>query len=251
MNDQAHRGELTSADLTEAPTERLPVARPRRWSVYIERALWLVATLALGVAGLAYADAALYQSRHGDLDFSRDAAIQAAGTAMPAADEPRLEIPIAAVAQEAGTPIARIGVPRLGLDAMVAEGITSSVLRRAVGRVPESALPGQADNIVLAAHRDTFFRPLEGIERGDLVVLESAAGRDEYVVEWTAIVEPDDISVAEAVGYPALTLVTCYPFYFVGDAPQRFIVRARHRDNPAAGSARTESPLHPAGATSG
>lgn len=250
MNDQAQLGEPTPAELTEAPTERIPVAPRRRWSVYIERALWLVATLALGVAGLAYADAALYQSRHRDIDFSGDAATHAAD-AMPAGDESRPVIPIADVAPDAGTPIARIDVPRLRLTAMVAEGITSSVLRRAVGRVPGSALPGQADNIVLAAHRDTFFRPLEGIEAGDLVVLESAAGRDEYVVEWTAIVEPEDVSVAEAVGYSALTLVTCYPFYFVGDAPQRFIVRARHRDDLVAGSARTEPSQQPAGATGG
>jgi sortase A len=250
MNTQPHLGESTATELTEGPTEPIRPAQPRRWSVYIERALWLVALLALGVAGLAYADAALYQSRHRDLDFSGDAGRRAV-VDMPAGDEPRRVIPIADLPLDTGTPIARIEVPRLGLTATVAEGITSSVLRRAVGRVPGSALPGQADNVVLAAHRDTFFRPLEGIEAGDLVVLESAAGRDEYVVEWTAIVEPHDVSVAGAVGYSSLTLVTCYPFYFVGDAPQRFIVRARQRDELAAGSARTEPSRPTAGATGG
>lgn len=207
-----------------------PTRARRRFSRHVEVALWLVAATALGAAGFGYADAALYQSRHADLTFEPVVGATDSPQAMGGAQTTTHALPLAP-----GMPIARLEVPRLELSAVVAEGITSGTLRRAVGRLPGSALPGASGNVALAAHRDTFFRPLEGIQLGDEVILESASGRDSYRVEWTKIVEPDDVSVVGATDYPALTLVTCYPFYFVGDAPQRFVVRARRVD-PATGS---------------
>ena len=126
-----------------------------------------------------------------------------------------------------GTALAQLSVPRLGLAVVVAEGTSEQVLRRAVGRLSTGALPGEEGNLVLAGHRDTFFRPLREIEVGDRVTVERGAATDVYVVEWTRVVSPQTIEVAADAGYPALTLVTCYPFNYIGRAPERFVVRAR------------------------
>jgi sortase A len=126
----------------------------------------------------------------------------------------------------ARAPIARIEMPRLKLSAAAREGVDTRTLRGAVGHVPGTALPGEPGNSAFAAHRDTFFRPLKDVRAGDEVVLTTPAGVYHYAVATTRIVEPSDVSVLAATPDPTLTLVTCYPFDYVGTAPQRFIVRA-------------------------
>ncbi len=121
--------------------------------------------------------------------------------------------------------IGRLKLPRLGVDAIVRNGADSRTLRRAVGRIPGTALPGEPGNIGLAAHRDTFFRALKGVRKDDRILLETPAGTYEYRVESTTIVSPSNISVLDPTDNPSVTLVTCYPFYYVGKAPKRFIVR--------------------------
>lgn len=121
--------------------------------------------------------------------------------------------------------IGRLKLPRLGVDAIVRDGADSRTLRRAVGRIPGTALPGEPGNIGLAAHRDTFFRALKGVRKDDRILLETPAGTYEYRVESTTIVSPSNISVLDPTDNPSVTLVTCYPFYYVGKAPKRFIVR--------------------------
>jgi len=121
--------------------------------------------------------------------------------------------------------IGRLKLPRLGVDAIVRNGADSRTLRRAVGRIPGTALPGEPGNIGLAAHRDTFFRALKGVRKDDRILLETPAGTYEYRVESTTIVSPNNISVLDPTDNPSVTLVTCYPFYYVGKAPKRFIVR--------------------------
>ncbi len=122
--------------------------------------------------------------------------------------------------------IGRLDIPRLGLSVMVREGADESTLRRAVGHIPGTALPGKIGNVGLAGHRDTFFRALRNIREDDTIELETTSGSYRYVVKSTKIVTPRDVSVLEASGGPTLTLVTCYPFYYVGSAPKRFIVHA-------------------------
>lgn len=122
--------------------------------------------------------------------------------------------------------IGRIEIPRLNLDLMVREGVTEDTLARAVGHIPSSALPGQHGNVALAAHRDTFFRPLRNIRTGDAIEVETVRGTYQYRVESIQIVTPQDTQVLNATNRPELTLITCYPFYYVGSAPKRFIVRA-------------------------
>jgi sortase A len=126
-----------------------------------------------------------------------------------------------------GSLVGRLEIPRLRFSAIVLEGSDSRTLRLGVGRIPGTANPGEAGNLVLGAHRDTFFRPLRGIRVGDSITLATTAGAYRYVVEWTEVVNPSDIDSLKATPERSLTLVTCYPFHYIGPAPQRFIVRAR------------------------
>ncbi len=126
-----------------------------------------------------------------------------------------------------GGVIGEIEVPRLGLKAIVVQGDSEKLLRGAVGHLPETALPGQAGNIALAGHRDGLFRPLRNVLPGDTITLKTQDREFQYQVEWTAIVPPTAVQVIQPTSEPSLTLVTCFPFYYVGAAPKRFIVRAR------------------------
>jgi sortase A len=122
--------------------------------------------------------------------------------------------------------IGRIEIARLGLSVMIIEGDDGKTLRRAAGHVPGTALPGQPGNVGITAHRDTFFRPLRNIRMDDVITLTTLQGEYRYRVVSTKIVSPQDVEVLDSTGGEVLTLVTCYPFYFVGAAPNRFIVRA-------------------------
>jgi sortase A len=128
---------------------------------------------------------------------------------------------------EVGSVLGRIEIPRIGVSVMVLEGDTSRIFRRAAGHLRGTAAPGEWGNVAIAAHRDTFFRPLRNIRDQDLITFTTLAGSYSYQVESTDIVEPDDLQVLADSPQPTLTLVTCYPFYYVGPAPKRFIVRAR------------------------
>ena len=122
--------------------------------------------------------------------------------------------------------IGRMEVPRLSLSVIVVEGTGKSTLRRAVGHIVGTGLPGQPGNVGLAGHRDTFFRPLRNIQHGDIITLTTLRGEYRYRVVSTKVVSPESVGVLKPDGNQILTLVTCYPFYFVGSAPNRFIVRA-------------------------
>ena len=123
--------------------------------------------------------------------------------------------------------IGRIEIPRLGVSVIVIEGTSRTTLRRAVGHIPGTALPGQPGNVGISGHRDTFFRPLRNIQQNDIITLTTLLGEYRYRVVSTKVVSPYDVAVLDPSGNEILTLVTCYPFYFVGSAPDRFIVRAQ------------------------
>lgn len=122
--------------------------------------------------------------------------------------------------------IGRLEIPNLHLVAMVQEGADAGTLRRAVGHIPGTALPGGWGNVGLAGHRDTFFSALRDIQVNDEIELQTENETFRYVVESMQIVGPRDVHVLASAGGRSLTLVTCYPFYYVGSAPKRFIVRA-------------------------
>lgn len=123
--------------------------------------------------------------------------------------------------------IGRIDIPRVGVRAIVREGTDDETLALAVGHLPGTAIPGQRGNSVLAGHRDTFFRGLRDIRVNDDILLLVPPLIYEYRVESLRVIEPEETRVLDATKDEALTLVTCYPFQYVGHAPKRFIVRAK------------------------
>lgn len=142
---------------------------------------------------------------------------------------------------ETGEIIGRVDIPRLRLSAAVAEGDDEKTLGKAVGHLPDTPLPWQRrGNVALAAHRDGLFRPLEKIRLNDDVRVVTARGEFHYRVTKTHIVNPDDVWVIAPTETPTITLITCYPFSFVGNAPRRFIVQAELVDD-VAGSVLTGS----------
>ena len=135
----------------------------------------------------------------------------------------------------APAPIAVLRIPKIRLEVPVLPGTDDRTLDRAVGHITGTAQPGTTGNVGIAGHRDGFFRGLSAITPGDVIEVDTIQGKDVYRVERTWVVEPEEVSVLEPTSTPALTLVTCYPFYYVGSAPQRFIVRAaRAGDTPDA-----------------
>ena len=167
----------------------------------------------LGYAGYVVADADSYRAIESrKLEFASRRAEQRA-------TEPRPHMN--------GDVIGEIQATRLGLKAIVVQGDSPTILRRAVGHLPGTALPGEAGNVVLAGHRDTFFRPLRGILPGDGITIKTLEGDFQYSVESVAVVPPTDVQALQSLGGRTLTLITCFPFYYVGPAPDRFIVRAR------------------------
>jgi sortase A len=188
-----------------------------------ERGLYVVAVLTLGFCAWTLLDAARYER-------VQEARLEELLTRRPAVPGPRparAAAPAARAEARASGLVGRLELPRVGLDAIVAEGTGARTLRRAVGHVRGSALPGESGNVVLAAHRDRHFRPLKDVREGDVVWLTTPDGRFEYRVEFSTVVDPEDEELVQDAPEPVLTLVTCYPFYYVGDAPQRFLVRAR------------------------
>jgi sortase A len=129
-------------------------------------------------------------------------------------------------APSAGDVVGRLEIPRLNVSTIVFEGADQDVLERGAGHLPGSALPGERGNTVLAAHRDTFFRPLRSIRVGDVVEIHAPPRDSVYIVQSAKVVEPDEVSVLKPTPEPALTLVTCYPFRYIGPAPERLVVRA-------------------------
>jgi sortase A len=125
-----------------------------------------------------------------------------------------------------GSPIAALSIEKLKMRAAVFEGTDELALNRGLGWITGTARPGEAGNVGIAGHRDSFFRGLKDISIGDRIELTTLRGTAVYTVDQFEIVTPGDVSVLRTRGAPSLTLVTCYPFYFIGHAPQRFILHA-------------------------
>lgn len=234
----------------------LPRGLRRAW---IERGLFVVGILFLGIYAWAWLDARLYereqerlleqaiaagppppvQGTHAAAETdSFDSLRKSDGqtgeeeeTAEREEEQPAPALP----APNEGELIGRIKVPRVGVSAIVMEGVGKRTLRRGAGHIPATSLPSEdGGNVGIAAHRDSFFRGLKDIREDDTIELTTLEGTFRYEVEWTKIVKPEDTSVLAPTGDASLTLVTCYPFYYVGSAPKRFIVRARRIEEVAA-----------------
>jgi sortase A len=192
-----------------------------RWS---QVALFASAAVMLGYCAFVLVDTRVFQE-HESRDLQRLLDEQRAQSGAPLHTK-LLRTPEIPAASATNGLIGRIDIARLGLSVMVVEGDDGKILRRAAGHVPGTALPGQDGNVAITAHRDTFFRPLRNIQLDDVITLTTLQGEYRYRVVSTTIVRPEDVSVLGSTGGEILTLVTCHPFYFVGAAPNRFIVRA-------------------------
>ena len=133
---------------------------------------------------------------------------------------------VVAPPHEDAVPIGRLEIPRIGLSAIVMEGDDENTLKFAVGHLPDTPLPWQDGNAALAGHRDTFFRPLRRVQGGDEIRLVTPRGTFQYRATRQMVVEPDELWVLDSSPASALTLITCYPFNFVGPAPRRFVIQA-------------------------
>ena len=199
--------------------QKKPVSLILGW---IQRALFAGAIVLLGYCGFVLIEARVFQHlENRELD-KLIAASPAATT------EVTLRAAIARPPRDVKSDglIGRIEIPRLGVSSVVIEGTSGTTLRRAVGHIPGTASPGQQGNIGIAGHRDTFFRPLRNIRLDDVITLTTLSGTFHYRVVSTKVVNPFDVGVLDGSETEVLTLVTCYPFSFVGSAPDRFIVRA-------------------------
>jgi len=133
-------------------------------------------------------------------------------------------------------------IPKIQVEVPVLEGTDDLSLNRGVGRIAGTASPGQNGNIGIAGHRDGFFRGLKDVALGDTIELVTPTQTETYVIDRVVIVDPSDVSILGPRPHPSLTLVTCYPFYFVGSAPKRYIVQASFDDSGAAGSHASNRP---------
>jgi sortase A len=191
-------------------------ARSARTLRTLERAL-----LAIGLVLLGWYAFQQLQTTYDQAAASRE--LEEIRMPLPRPGAARIE-PAAPLAT--GALVGRVSIPRVGVSAIVREGDDVKTLKRAVGHVPGTALPGRRGNAALAGHRDTFFRGLRNIRQGDEILVATPHGDARYIVRNTRVVKPSDVSVLGPTPTPTLTLVTCYPFNYIGAAPKRFIVRA-------------------------
>jgi sortase A len=188
-----------------------------RWS---RNAFLIAGVLILGYCGFVLLDAKVYQAseaRHFQQEMRDfDPASTSKGRVQKVSIHP-----------STGKALGEIELTRVGVTAMILEGTDDRTLRRAVGHIPGTPLPGQPGNVAIAGHRDTFFRALRNVRQDDEITVMTLEGSNRYRVDSIQVVGPKDTQVLDNSGGDFLTLVTCYPFYFVGPAQRSFIVRAQ------------------------
>jgi sortase A len=199
----------------------------RRLLLFAECAAWALGLLGLAAYG-AFRVAVTSSTRH---DLHRFAVLKATAPQTGTPDQSlwspnRVSAWHKALSDPAPAPLAVLRIPKIRLEVPVLPGTDDRTLDRAVGHIEGTAKPGTDGNLGIAGHRDGFFRGLKDLAAGDTIEIDTFHGKDSYRVERTWVVKPEDVSVLGRTSTRALTLVTCFPFYYVGSAPQRFIVRA-------------------------
>src|ERR1700740_626901 len=208
---------------------RLRNSERAAWVQRVRLMLLLVGVTLLGYVGFTLTRAYLYQMWEGRA-FSHavhqhEARESYGGVGTLSQTNARLSGGVTTSAR--GQPIAQLEIPRIGLHTLVLEGDDTQTLRLGAGHIPGTSLPGEAGNVAIAGHRDTFFLRLRNIAMGDTITVRTRAKSYNYRVETLKVVTPNEVGVLGPTPDNILTLVTCYPFHFVGAAPKRFIVRAR------------------------
>ena len=249
-----YRAKALAVDLGEYPlrqfrmetpcesTAQRPAKSLLRWVQYL---FVLVGLLGAGVYGWYYAEARVYQAyeswrlnqmaKHDPADLRAFLVSHFGGSAIqttkelpaPVKGPTELHRSLPPVPLPVGALIGRIEIPRLSLSTVVLQGDSDEVLRKGVGHIPNTSLPGGSGNVAIAGHRDTFFRALKDIRRDDDITVATTAGTYHYRVDSVQVVRPNETHVLEPSQQASLTLVTCYPFRFIGAAPKRYIVHAQ------------------------
>jgi sortase A len=191
-------------------------ARNHRFLRWTRLILLITGILALSYVALTLISARIYQNN----------AVSILDKQIQAEEQHQAGQPASAIKE--GDVLGRIEIPRIGVSVAILQGTTWRTLRLGVGHIQGTALPGEPGNIGIAGHRDTYFRALKDIRKDDEIQLQTAAGIARYEVDWIQITSPSDNGVLAPTTESSLTLVTCYPFYYIGAAPERFIVHA-HR----------------------
>jgi sortase A len=201
------------------------VAVDRSFLRWAEAFFWAIGFVLLGWCAWVWFGARVYQARQ---ESAFEIVRRPSASPVRAISAPRTD-----AASEAGRTgldpmlIGKLEIPRLGISSIIREGIEEDTLRRAVGHVPGTARFADEGNVALAGHRDTFFRGLRQVAKGDTIRVKTLTSTYAYHVVSIDIVWPDQTSVLDSDGTSMLTLVTCWPFDFVGRAPKRFVVKAR------------------------
>lgn len=193
--------------------------RPQSWLRWGARALFVSGLILMGYVAFILVQARLYDAdakQHVNGALSVNQTRLHSLSEMPPPESTFIE----------GEILGHIEIPRLGVSAAVLQGTAPRTLSLGVGHIHGTAMPGTSGNSAIAGHRDTFFRVLKNIHEGDEIELKTADTSTHYLVDWARVVPPGDTSVLDSTSDSALTLVTCYPFYFIGASPKRFVVRA-------------------------
>jgi sortase A len=202
-----HRPRLTTVPVPPRPTGRVKQALRRLLRAF-EYVCWTVGVVGIAWCVISYLGIMRFQDAQANrLESLRQMSLQ------PGASKP-------------GDPIGKISIPRVGLSAIVAEGIDDATLKHAVGHLPGTPIPNQPGTVVLAGHRDTFFRGLAHVRPDDLIALDTPRAEYRYKVVHTQVADPRQVELLESSPQSDLTLVTCFPFHYVGPAPKRFVVQA-------------------------
>lgn len=203
--------------------ETRPGSRGARLLLWAERLLVIAGAAALIWCAVLVSDAVIAQRI---ARSSLEALAVVERPVLPLVTAPTTEVPVRDPVVSRGSAIGALSIPRVHLSAVVLHGSDAQTLRRGPGHLENTALPGEAGNVVIAGHRDSFFWPLRNIERGDDIFLDTPKGRFRYRVTSLRVVKSHDLSVLEPTDDATLTLITCYPFWVLGNAPDRFVVRA-------------------------
>lgn len=229
------RSRLIAPSMPTPDPQSEPARRSSNWKIVFrpalrvtEAALWLLAAATLGYCSYAYASAAIHQQQQ-KAAFK----VLASHHTEALADSPGPSVMPPPGPPTPGEILGILDIPRIGLSSIVEQGADSHTLRDSVGHVPGTALPGQDGNAALAAHRDTYFRHLSELRPGDEVIFHSVSATYTYKVKSTSVVQPTNTAVLSSTKEPTLTLVTCFPFYYVGNAPKRFVLVATENVPPA------------------
>lgn len=213
-------------------TVRIPVNRSFNWVLrWASRALISLGCAGLGIYFWSEIDARIYQESQ-SLDYAE--AADPPDVAPELIRDP-LQLRAPGKGAEQSSPrlpwtrdprlIGRLEIPRIGLAVLIREGIEPQTLRRAVGHMPDTAMPGAPGNFVVAGHRDTFFRKLRLVQRGDEIRVTTPGRSVQYRVVELLVVDPDAVDAIQPTAQPSCTLITCFPFDVIGSAPRRMLVR--------------------------